>query len=471
MILQKPIKTNNAITRRVDLLENLWSAFVQSTEARCCCWSVLQDEFSMIDTFFQVNAHESSDSPDIFIRLESPFQHINTYGKLLSEELANLVDADRDDLAADDIFIDWQSKYRADDKNHAVGFLREFFHFADSLELEEGRIVAYLSPTNISNPQAWKEWWNQVLTLNIPEKITLMVCEEKDKNLLTDLSKSFPEKIKVFNPKLDMDNAIRELMCEYGDQEDDSTHFRKAYFELTQAVGTQDVDNIKQTAKKALDLARKIKFPHLEITVLSTAGNGFMMSGQSRAGIIAFDEALKIADTAKDKPLVAEMPDLEIDLPGGNLFEQLGVQVLFFKAAGFLSMKKPDYEQALEVYRETENRLTNMLLKNKKTTEKTDWTNGGIIQFHRSEALRMTGYCSEQLGRNQDALKIYTKAVTIAEKMSPEMRASTMLSYVGESMLKICSKEGMKKEYWKVQEKMEALLGEEWSDTSIKVTN
>ena len=183
MILQKPIKTNNAITRRVDLLENLWSAFVQSTEARCCCWSVLQDEFSMIDTFFQVNAHESSDSPDIFIRLESPFQHINTYGKLLSEELANLVDADRDGLAADDIFIDWQSKYRADDKNHAVGFLREFFHFADSLELEEGRIVAYLSPTNISNPQAWKEWWNQVLTLNIPEKITLMVCEEKDKNL------------------------------------------------------------------------------------------------------------------------------------------------------------------------------------------------------------------------------------------------------------------------------------------------
>jgi len=134
-------------------------------------------------------------------------------------------------------------------------------------------------------------------------------------------------------------------------------------------------------------------------------------------------------------------------------------------------MKKPDYEQALEVYQETENRLTNMLLKNKKTTDKTDWTNGGIIHFHRSEALRMTGYCSEQLGRNQDALKIYTKAVTLAEKMSREMRASTMLPYVGESMLKICSKEGMKKEYWKVQEKMEALLGEEWSKNSIKVAN
>jgi len=471
MILQKPIKTTNAITRRVDLLQDLWNEFVGLPKARCCCWSVLQDELSMIDTFFQVNAHESSDTPDIFIRLECPFQNINTYGKLLSEELAALVDADRDDLAADDIFIDWQTKYRADNQNQAVGFLREFFHFADSLDLEEGRIVAFLSPTNISNPQAWMKWWKDVLSLNIPDKIALMVCEEKDKNLLTNLGESFPEKLKIFSPKLDMNNAIRELMCEYGDQEDKCTHFRKAYFELTQAVAKQNEDAIQKTAKEALRLAREIGFPHLEITVLSTTGNGFMIGGKPQAGIIAFEEALKIADRNIDKPLVGEMPDLEVDLPGGNLFEQLAVQVLFFKAAGFLSMKKPDYEQALGVYQETENRLNTMLLKNKKTAEKTDWTNGGIIHFHRSEALRMTGFCAEKLGRNQEALKIYTKAVTLAEKMSPEMRASTMLSYVGQAMLNICQKNGMKKEYWKVQEKMEELLGEEWSESATKVAN
>lgn len=464
MILQKPIKTTNAITRRVDLLQDLWEDFLSAPQARCCCWSVSEDEFSMINTFFQINAHESSDSPDIFIRLESPFQDINTYSQLLSEELAAMVEADRDGLAENDIFIDWESKYRADDKNQAVGFLREFFHFSDSLNVEEGSVVVFLSPASISNPQAWKQWWKDVLSLNIPDKILLMVCEEKENSFFTSIAKAFPAKTKVFSPRLEMDNAIRELLSEYGDQEDDSTNFRKAYFELTSAVGAQDSEKIKQTAKTTLKLARKIGFPYLEVTVLSTTGNGFMRCGKSSAGIIAFDEALKIADANQDQPLVIDMPELVMDLPGGNLYEQLAVQVLFFKAAGFLSLKKPDYEQALETYEQADERLANMLTKNKANTTKTDWTNGGIIHFHRSEALRMTGFCSEKLGRNQQALKIYTKAVALAEKMSPEMRASTMLPYVGQAMLNICSKEGMKKAYWKVQGKMEELLGEDWSE-------
>ncbi len=472
MISIKPIKTKNAITRRIDLLQNLWDAFIRSTESGCCCcWSVLQEERSMIDTFFQVNAHESSDTPDIFLKLESPFTNINTYGELLSQELATLIDADREDLAADGIFIDWQIKYRADSKNHAVGFLREFFHFAHSIELEEGKVIAFLAPASISNPKAWNQWWKNVLTLNIPDQMLLMVCEEKQNRGLTELTKAFPDKIKVFSPDLKMNDAIRELMSEYGDQEDGCTHFRKAYFELTQAVGAQDGEQIKHWAKKSLALARQIGFPHLEVTVLCTTGNGFMMSGKTHAGITAFDEALKIADLAKDKPLVAEMPDLKIDLPGGNLFEQLAVQVLFFKAAGFLSSNRPDYEQALEAYQTADDRLTKMLATNKTNSNELDWTNGGIIHFHRSEALRMTGYCSEKLGRHQEALKIYTRAVSLAEKMSPEMRQSTMLSYVGQAMLNICGKNGEKKKYWRIQEKMEELLGVGWADTEKVLAN
>jgi hypothetical protein len=74
----------------------------------------------------------------------------------------------------------------------------------------------------------------------------------------------------------------------------------------------------------------------------------------------------------------------------------------------------------------------------------------------------MTGYCSEKLGRNQQALKIYSKAVTLAEKMSPEIRDSTMLPFIGQALLSICQKEAMKQEYWTVYEKMNGLLGKDW---------
>jgi len=460
--MTEPLKTVNAITRRLENLQLLWSDFTQSTTASCCCWYVEQEELTMIDTFYQVNADESSDTPDIFLRLESPFIEPKQYTKTLSKELATLVDADRAGLAEDNIFIDWQPKHKVDPNNSAVGFLHDFFHLADSLDLEEGKVVIFLLPSAISSPAKWQKWWSDVLSLNIPDKIALMVCDTKENELLQAVKKKFPNKLMVFSPALDMPNAIRELMSEYGDQEDGCTHFRKAYFELTQAVGKQDVNAIRDTAKIALTLARQIGFPHLEITVLCTAGNGFMLNGKSKAGITAFDEALKIANASKDKPLVAEFPDMKVDLPGGNLFEQLSVQILFFKGAGFLSMKKTAYEQALKSYEQAEKQLAKMLLEKKATSPASDWTNGGIIHFHLLEALRMRGYCSERLGRKQQALKIYAKAVSVAEKMSPEMRTSTTLPFIGQALLNICHKQGMKKEYWRVQEKMDNLLGKDW---------
>ncbi len=456
------IKTSNAITRRIDLMQTYWEKFIYTKNAFFCCWLVKQDEVSMVDAFYQVNADESSDTPDIFLRFEAPFEGINSYSKSISEELAEIVEADRDLLAEDDIFLDWAPNYKADPKNSAVGFLREFFHFAHSLELEEGKVIAYLSPSNINNPSAWKKWWQDALSLDLPDKIALMVCETKERELLANLSSSFPKKMMVFSPELDMDNAIRELMNEYGDQEDNCTHFRKAFFELTQAVAKGNVNGIQQKAKNALGLARQIGFPYLEIAVLCTVGNGFMMNGKEKSGILAFDEALKIADASKDKPLVPELPNLVIDLPGGNLFEQLAVQTLFFKAAGFLALKKPSYEQALGSYQQADKRLVQMLLQKKPSDKQIDWTNGGIIHFHQLEALRMIGFCSEKLGRQQTALKVYSKAITTAEKMPLEMRQNTTLPFIAQALLNIYYQQSMKKEYWALQKKMNDLLGENW---------
>lgn len=419
----------------------------------------------MIDAFFQANADESSDTPDIFLRLEAPFANSKSYGKALVEELAALVDADREDLAEDDIFIDWRPDYQAHPENKAVGFLREFFHFAGSLELDEGKVVAFLSPSSINNPSAWEAWWMDALSLQFPDDIALMVCETAGQETLREAAKRFPEKMMVFSPQLEMDKAIRELMDEYGDQDDGCTHFRKAFYELTQAVARHQPEEISREARKALALAREIDFPHLEIAVLCTAGNGFMISGKTQSGIVAFDEALKIAEDSKDKPLVKEMPELKVDLPGGNLFEQLAVQVLFFKAAGFLSLKRPPYEEAFATYRQAEERLTKMLARQNPEPDKpVDWTNGGIIHFHLLEALRMCGYCAEKMGRNQQALDIYAKAVSIAEKMPEEIRRNTMLPFIGQALLNICHKQGKKNEYWNVRKKMEDLLGEGWEE-------
>ena len=139
---------------------------------------------------------------------------------------------------------------------------------------------------------------------------------------------------------------MRELMNEYGDQNDNCTHFRKAYFELTQCIGAQDTEGIRKYAAKALDLARLIGYPHLEVTVMCTAASGFVACGQLETGMKTYDEARRIAKAAEPLPIIKEMPELKMDLPGGNIFAQLGVQVLFFKGAGLVGAGL--YERALE---------------------------------------------------------------------------------------------------------------------------
>ena len=53
-----------------------------------------------------------------------------------------------------------------------------------------------------------------------------------------------------------------------------------------------DIDKYTQ---RSMQLARKIGFPHLEITVLCTAGNGYAMGGNLDKGLIALDNARDLA--------------------------------------------------------------------------------------------------------------------------------------------------------------------------------
>ena len=353
------IKTENAITRRLENLQTMWEQFRALPTARCCCWTIRQDEWTMMDAFYQVNADESSDEPDIFLRFETPFVSAKTYGKALVEELATIVESNKINLEEDNIIINWYPAYDEDPKNEAVVFLRNLFRFAESLDIED-RVVAYLSPTSIAHPASWEKWWMQILELRLPEKINLMVCDTIGDQKLQKPAKAHPDKMICFNPKLDMDNAIRELMNEYGDQDDNCTHFRKAFFELTQAVATKDSVKIKERTQTALALAREIDYPHLEIAVLCTAGNGFVMSGKQTSANAAFDQAYRIAEDARTLPFIKELPEENPDLPGGNLFDQLAVQTLFYKAVGYISSTLPNYEEALKIYQQAEAKLLQM---------------------------------------------------------------------------------------------------------------
>jgi tetratricopeptide (TPR) repeat protein len=461
------IRTENAITRRLEKIQDMWNEFREMPTARCCIWTVAPDERAMIEAFYQVNTSENSKTPDFFIRLESPFQSHLNYGQILSQELQNIIDEERADLIEQGTPITWQSQHVDDPKNPAIGFLRNFFQLANSMDIG-ALLVAYLVPKTIANNNDWEKWWVAITELGIPTNIRLMVVDTEGA-IADKLVKKHVGKVIAYKPPLDMGNAIRELMNETGDQNDKGTHFKKAFLELTQCIAKRDAMGMRQYAEKAIGLARQMGYPHLEIAVLCTTASGLITEGKQKTAVKTYDEALRVAQVAKSKPLIKEVPDLKVSDADGNLFEQLSIQILFSKGTAFVGIKPPQYESGLEAYQQADKLLQELIAAKGNPTEPVNFEQGGIFFLHRLEALRMSGYCWEGLGQKQKALELYAKAVTIAEQIPEDMRKSTTLNFVGQAMLLICQGLALKKEHQLVSDRMNQMLGVGWEKTLPQV--
>lgn len=456
------MKIENAVTCRIDELQDLWEAFKTHENARICRWAVGSEESALVDAFFQVNVADDENTPDIFLRFDAPFKDISTYGQGLSTELSEYVRNEREALLESGVDILWEPSHQEAPDNPALGFLRDFFHFALSLGLDEDElVVAFLAPKPLDNLTEWATWWQYAAALDLPPQIRLMVCDNLESPMLGKMAQQHPEKVVTHQPPLDSRAVVRELMSEFGEQDDNCTHFRKAFFELTQQIGHRDAVGIQYAASHALNLAQLIGFPHLEVSVLMAAGNGFATAGQLETGLRTLDEARCIAKAAEPLPLFKDLPDLpELDLPGGNIFAQLSVQALFFKAAALIG--QGDFGRALENYQMAAAELTNMVSSTPSSTQPAGFTDGAIPLFHLTEAYRMSGYCLERLRRPQDALASYAKALSVGERMNEEARNGTMLAFAGQAMLDICWAQGMKQEYHALFVRMDLLLGEGW---------
>jgi tetratricopeptide (TPR) repeat protein len=230
--------------------------------------------------------------------------------------------------------------------------------------------------------------------------------------------------------------------------------FNETLLALMNAAAERNLDKIRLYTKHALELARAIGLPYLEVNVLTVAANAFLTENQLQAAVKIFDEALLCVKKALLNSVTQE------DAHEKSLYEQLEVQVLFYKGGALLSNKTPQYNTIIEVYQQADDALQKIMVEPNKTTNSE--AGGGFHYIYSFEVLRLLGYCQEQLGRQQAALKHYVKAVNTAEKMDEELRKKSLLKTVGLAMLSICHKQGMKQEFFTVINKINGLIGIGW---------
>ncbi len=456
-------QTDNAITRRTDQMQQMWRTFLKNPTAKCCYWVIEPDAQRMIDVFHAVNLSDTPKTPDVFIRLESAFQDIGTYGAMLSDNLSKLMDLERPYFDEMKQPLQWQSQHAEDATNRALGFTRNFFKLATQLELGTGVVVAFLDPMEIQRKDEWERWCFDATRLELPHKIRFMFAETEGQQILQKLAGQYPQRIVTLQPKLQMNQAMRELMDETGNPTDKGTQFQKHFLEMGQAIAQKDMDRMKQQAEKAIQLSRNMGYPHLEIAALCATANGFMANKQPEVAITAYDEAFRVAQAAKNKPLIPELPDLKMDESHGNLFDQLSIQILFSKGSAFIGQRVPNYDAALTVYQQADVFIQNMIPEKQNSAKSNiDFQTGGTLLLHRVEALRMQGFCLEQLHRGQHALQKYEIAVTLSEQWTPEIRKGSTLPLIGQAMMKLYHQFSMKQAFHAVLNQMNLLLGSDW---------
>ncbi len=240
-----------------------------------------------------------------------------------------------------------------------------------------------------------------------------------------------------------------------GSSENTGAEYGNAFQELSDAVEAKDMNGIRQHTKNTLDVAKNLKLPHLEIATLCMSATGFLSIKQLPTVLKLYDEAYKIAKEAESNE-VSESSETNSDL-----YAQLSIQILLYKSSALLTQQPPQYNTISEAYQHTAEIIQHTILK-KENPKSENWVDGGILYLYLFECLRILGYCQEQMGRQQAALKHYIKAVSTAEKMGPDIRKSAPLKIVGLALLHLCRKLGMKTEYYFVIDKMNGLIGEGW---------
>jgi len=432
-----PAETNNPVAQRLIRLRSLYEEFREKRGARILLWQLENDEIPMVDQFYHTETTNFGQTPDFFLKLETPFVSPASYAKNVLTELSQQVREHNETTDPKPIPINWSVSQPPAGTDP---FLHNLAAFGQSIEGLEGYVVAYLFPTEIQDFSRFEKWLEGLLQQPWPANVRLMVLDAADEPVLPRLPQTYPEQTVAIQPKLDMPQAMKEVAAAAGSGDNPGTKFQIAFIDLSQAIGAHNMEKAVQLGNRAESIAAENDWIHLQVAVHIALGSGWMSTKNYEKADEAFDTAHRLAESAVTRGEAAGYP--------------LASTALFSKGGALLAQKK--YEAALQVYRQT-----------------VPVTEAGKEPFKMMEAWRMVGHCNEQLKKWPDAYEAYRHALDVAGELAPEIRANSTLPYTGAALLRIHDYElGSKpKQRQEIEEKMVAWVGPDWQKSVSKNPN
>lgn len=405
----------NAIETRLFSLYEQCKAFLQDPEARILCWRIRADEAAMMRTFFAIESDELGELPAIFLQCDAPFETSERYTTALIQALEESCRESHEDFQSEGLAL-WSASKPPAQMSAAHRFVFQLKDFVRHHQALFPMAVAVLEPPSITDPSAFQAWITSVVTV-CPAEVRLIVPELIEAPLVSPLKPHLQTLMQVIDADLKMPEAVASLSRTLPDKASPSGLFRQHFVALTQAAGAGQLEQVKTEASAAVTIAQQEAWWHLEVTALCAQGAAFQSAASSSQGSQQtghYAEALKSYEQA----LVACTRLEGVD---PTLGAQLRLKVMLSLAG--VRVAQGQYRPAALVYED----CAALAIQ----------THESILQL---EGWRMASWCYEQSREHRSAWRCAQSGLELGRTLDEKTRQQTTLAYLGQGMMRLCSR-------------------------------
>lgn len=392
----------NPVEERLMWLADRWVSFREDPEKRLLIWRAEPNALRFFQCFFEVQKHETDYTVgDLFIVFDAPFDNALQYSRELKETLAGQYEASREDLVQQGIAPDWQFNPR-DYPNSAAGFVSSMRSFGSQHHEHIGHLVAVLMPTLVADSDHLASWLLAVLKSNPPERMRFVVIDSLEAPQFSRLEQAGHAMIQFDTPNIDALTTAQETFAQES-AAGPAGVFRNMLIGLMTLVEKGSAEQVKIKAVDALKFARNEKWPDQEVVVAMLVAGAMLKEKQFEEALKGYRYACKTAGkaTASGHPAGQQM-ELQ------SWFGEASVHL----AAGDLEEAVKSYDRAAVLAQQ----IPNLIL--------------GI------EAFRMGAFCLARLKDTESAVQKGWHALSLGEKLKPDVRAMTTLPIAAVDLLR-----------------------------------
>lgn len=401
----------NPVEKRLAKLRGVSDEFLADSNARVLHLLLDAGEDRLVDTFVEVESHETKDGDTLYLRLRVPFEDEATHGHRLVRALVGFYRELGDELRDAGVTTSWGPPRIKERDPGGVEALHEAlgsFHATHQPLFRT--LVLVLMPTRIDSPAAWARWVERLAAIARAPEVRFVVLDARTHPLLLEPARRQAAVVRTVTPALDVPAMAEELSEQAGRLDTPPGEFRHLYVQLTRAVSENDLARAERLAASAIRLAEREGWLHLVVAVHFVLAAGH----QGRNDVTRAAQAYQSADQAATR-LETRTPE-EFEL-GRSL------RVKSRLALGGVLVVGGAPRLSAEVY--------------EATAPMAEEVKDLPMVF---ECWRMASYAHEQDNKLDDAWRCGLAGMAVGRRLDPKQRASSTLPFLGVAMERLAKR-------------------------------